>query len=120
MTRPVVTGRRILSYADLQALGIRFSRVHLRRLETSGKFPKHITLGGGNFIGWFEGEIDQHLDRLTLERNSAPRKAAELGPAESGCEDHEQQRLSDGARPGRRRKGNGKSPGAGDDMKWAP
>ena len=54
--------RKFLSYDDLRARGIRFSRVHLRRLERSGNFPRHVTLGSGNdtqaFIAWLVDEVE--------------------------------------------------------------
>src|ERR1700730_2233833 len=59
---PALTGRRFLSYDDLIALGIRFSRVHLRRLELIGAFPIHVKLGSGNdtqtSIAWLADEIE--------------------------------------------------------------
>jgi prophage regulatory protein len=64
MARPEVSERKLLSYDDLQARGIRFSRVHLRRLERAGLFPMRVTIGSGNCISWFEHEVDQYLDRL--------------------------------------------------------
>jgi predicted DNA-binding transcriptional regulator AlpA len=47
MTAAEPTGRRFMSYQDLVARGIRFSRVHLRRLEKAGAFPMHLKLGAG-------------------------------------------------------------------------
>ena len=35
----------LLGYADLRALGISYSREHLRRLMAAGKFPLAVTLG---------------------------------------------------------------------------
>ena len=61
------SSRRLLSYADLKSRGIRFSRVHLARLERAGKFPHHIDLGE-NSIGWFEGEIDAYLEAKAAAR----------------------------------------------------
>jgi predicted DNA-binding transcriptional regulator AlpA len=53
-------GRKFLSYGDLLALGIRFSRVHLRRLELAGLFPMHVKLGGNSMqtsTAWIEDEV---------------------------------------------------------------
>jgi prophage regulatory protein len=61
------SSRRLLGYADLKSRGIRFSRVHLTRLERAGKFPHHIDLGE-NSIGWFEDEIDAHLEAKAAAR----------------------------------------------------
>jgi prophage regulatory protein len=73
--RPV-SGRKLLSYKDLQARGIRLSRVHLRRLERAGLFPMHIDFGGGNFIAWFEDEIDAYLEARAAARPTPPRPTA--------------------------------------------
>jgi prophage regulatory protein len=62
-------GRRLLSYADLKARGIKFSRVHLKRLEDAGDFPRHINLGE-NAIAWFEDEIDSLLEAKAAERST--------------------------------------------------
>jgi predicted DNA-binding transcriptional regulator AlpA len=65
--------RKLVCYDDLEPRGIRFSRVHLRRLEARGLFPQHVTIGAGNFIAWFEDEIDAYLDDLAAAR---PKRAA--------------------------------------------
>jgi prophage regulatory protein len=65
-----MAGRRLLSFEDLQARGIRYTRVHLARLESAGQFPQRIRLGGenGNFIAWLESEIDDYVDGLAAAR----------------------------------------------------
>jgi hypothetical protein len=65
---PKISGRKLLSYEDLQERGIRFSRVHLRRLERVGLFPMHVAFGDGNYIAWFEDELDAYLDGLAAAR----------------------------------------------------
>jgi prophage regulatory protein len=74
-TRPEVTGkrtgRRLLTFSDLKARGIPWSRVHIGRLETAGKFPQHIDIGE-NTIAWFEDEIDDLLERKAAERGNHP------------------------------------------------
>jgi hypothetical protein len=70
---PPISGRKLLSYEDLLARGFRFSRVHLRRLECAGLFPMHVAFGGGNFVAWFEDEIDAHLEAAAAAR---PKHAA--------------------------------------------
>jgi predicted DNA-binding transcriptional regulator AlpA len=70
---PKISGRKLLSYDDLEPRGIRFSRVHLRRLEARGLFPQHVTIGAGNFIAWFSDEVDAYLDALAAAR---PKRAA--------------------------------------------
>jgi len=68
------TGRRLLTFADLKARGIPWSRVHVGRLEAAGKFPQHIDLGE-NSIAWFEDEIDDFLEEKAAAREQ--RKIAE-------------------------------------------
>jgi len=71
MARPEVssrrTGRRLLTFADLKARGIPWTRMHVGRLEAAGKFPQHIDLGG-NSIAWFEDEIDDFLEAKAAAR----------------------------------------------------
>jgi prophage regulatory protein len=68
------TGRRLLTYQDLRARGIPWSRVHVGRLEAAGKFPLHIDVGE-NSIAWFEDEIDDFLEAKAAARDQ--RKTAE-------------------------------------------
>jgi prophage regulatory protein len=72
MARPEVTGkktgRRLLDYQALRERGIRWSRVHVGRLEAAGKFPQHIDLGE-NSIAWFEDEIDDFLEVKAAARD---------------------------------------------------
>jgi predicted DNA-binding transcriptional regulator AlpA len=79
MARPEISGRKLVSYDGLEPRGIRFSRVHLRRLEARGLFPQHVKIGAGNFIAWFEDEIDAYLDALAAarpKRATAPKTTA--------------------------------------------
>ncbi len=49
---------RWLNYKELKSLkGISYSRIHLKRLEVAGKFPKRIDTGGR--VYWPEHEIDE-------------------------------------------------------------
>jgi prophage regulatory protein len=68
MAHPNISGRKLVSRDDLQARGIKFSRVHLHRLERAGLFPQHVKYGAGNFIAWFEDEIDAYLEALAAAR----------------------------------------------------
>jgi prophage regulatory protein len=61
------TGRRLLTFSDLKARGIPWTRMHLGRLERAGKFPQHIELGE-NSVAWFEDEIDAFLEAKAAER----------------------------------------------------
>ena len=62
------TGRRLLTYQDLKARGIPWSRVHIARLEAARKFPLHVDLGE-NTVAWFEDEIDDLLEMKAAERD---------------------------------------------------
>jgi prophage regulatory protein len=64
------TGRRLVQYAGLKSRGIPFTRVHLRRLEAAGKFPRHIDLGE-NTVAWFEDELDDFIEQKAAERATA-------------------------------------------------
>jgi predicted DNA-binding transcriptional regulator AlpA len=59
---PQTVGRKFLSYNELRDRGIRFSRVHLKRLENTGNFPKRVTIGSGSntqsFIAWLLEEVE--------------------------------------------------------------
>jgi prophage regulatory protein len=78
MARPEVTGkrtgRRLLTFANLKARGIPWTRMHIGRLEAAGKFPQHIDLAA-NSIAWFEDEIDDFLEAKAAAR--AQRKTAQ-------------------------------------------
>jgi prophage regulatory protein len=74
MTRPEVTGkrtgRRLLTFADLKARGIPWTRMHIGRLEAAGKFPQHLDLAE-NSIAWFEDEIDDFLEAKAAARKQS-------------------------------------------------
>jgi hypothetical protein len=71
-------GRKFLSYGDLCERGIKFSRVHLRRLELAGHFPMHLTLGAGSGVqttkAWLLSEVESWEDERVLQRNVALQK----------------------------------------------
>jgi hypothetical protein len=79
MASPQTTGKKIaqdlrglelLTYSQLRALGLPYSRTHLRRLENLGLFPMHINIGGtgaGN-IAWFRHEYADYLASRRAER----------------------------------------------------
>jgi prophage regulatory protein len=52
---------RVVSFPELKSSwGIRFSRVHLGRLEKAGQFPRRLSLGHGT-VGWLASELAQYL-----------------------------------------------------------
>jgi len=67
---PSVTGLRLVSYQQLKLRGIPYSRSHLRRLEGTGQFPKHVTLGEGlgALIAWPEHEVDGWINEKMARR----------------------------------------------------
>jgi prophage regulatory protein len=64
---------RFLSREDLIERGITYSRVHLDRLEASGKFPRRVPLSA-NRVAWIEEEVDAWAaERLAERDNPRPR-----------------------------------------------
>jgi prophage regulatory protein len=61
---------KILSYDDLKARGISYSKVHLWRLERAQKFPKRVALSQSRH-GWLETEIDAWIATRVAARHSA-------------------------------------------------
>jgi predicted DNA-binding transcriptional regulator AlpA len=100
---PKISGRRLLSHEDLQARGIRFSRVHLLRLERSGLFPSHVKIGAGNFVAWFEDEIDAYFERVSATRLTDARAASARVAASAAATRAKHERLFEDAnvRPAR-------------------
>jgi prophage regulatory protein len=60
---------KLLTYGDLKATGISFSREHLWRLEAANKFPRRIYLSPQK-IAWFEDEILAWLAERAAERHA--------------------------------------------------
>lgn len=62
--------QRLVSYSDLRALGINFTRAWISRLEKRGLFPKRIRIGCGERgrIAWLADEIDAWLEDRTAAR----------------------------------------------------
>jgi prophage regulatory protein len=69
---------RVLSYGDLKAKGIRFSRQWITKLITAGKFPQSISLGEQS-VGFIESEIDAWINDRIRERDQ---KRAAAGGSE--------------------------------------
>ena len=69
---------RLIDHSGLKDKGIRFSRVHVRRLEDKGRFPKHVDLGE-NRIAWVESEVDDWLEAKLAARNDPSTKRAPRG-----------------------------------------
>jgi prophage regulatory protein len=54
MSRKILRRREVIAKTGV-------SRSTIDRQEAAGQFPKRIQLGE-NSVGWFEDEIDQHLE----------------------------------------------------------
>jgi prophage regulatory protein len=62
---------RFLSFDDLKTKGIRWTRMHLDRLEREGRFPKRIHLSKRS-VAWVESEVDDFLEARLAERDAKP------------------------------------------------
>ena len=63
---------KLIPYNDLkEKKGIKYSRVHVSRLEKADKFPKHVNLGPQS-IGWLEAEVDAWIEARAAERSEKP------------------------------------------------
>ena len=61
----------LLDYEDLRARGIKYTRPHLWRLWTSGRFPKPVKLSPSR-NAWLASDIEAWLEAKVAERNCAP------------------------------------------------
>lgn len=73
-----LTNDKLLNPADLYKLGITYSRQHLWRLITAGRFPQPIRLTPRGRRYWLATEIHAWLrDRIAKSRGgSAPRASS--------------------------------------------
>ena len=58
----------LLSRADLKALGIVYSNVHLLRLELLQRFPRRIYLSPAR-VAWLAHEINNWIEERAAERD---------------------------------------------------
>jgi len=58
--------RKIISWKQYKEMQP-YSRQHIYRLEQQGLHPKRVRLGN-NRIGWFEDELDAHIEKLAANR----------------------------------------------------
>jgi prophage regulatory protein len=65
---------RFLAFDDLRPKGITWTRMHLDRLEKSGRFPKRVHLSNRSVV-WVESEVDAFLAEKLAERNVSPAAA---------------------------------------------
>jgi predicted DNA-binding transcriptional regulator AlpA len=59
-----MTGKEVVDHKGLKALGIRYCKVHLMRLEALGEFPLSFKLGKHRSSPrvWFLSEIVEWID----------------------------------------------------------
>lgn len=59
-----MTGKEVVDHKGLRALGIRYCKVHLRRMEKLGEFPLSFQLGihRNSSRVWWMSEILDWLD----------------------------------------------------------
>ena len=60
---------KLLTRDDLKNRGIRYTNVHLARLERAGRFPRRVRLGGGRSLTWLETEIDGYIESAVNRRD---------------------------------------------------
>jgi prophage regulatory protein len=56
MTNPI----RVLTWPEVKAKGIPYSRMHVDRLEKAGNFPARVQLSAHR-VAWLESEIDEWI-----------------------------------------------------------
>lgn len=61
--------KRLLEFWELREHGVPFSRTHVYRLESNGKFPKRVPIGESR-VGWVEEEIDDHVEKQIKRRST--------------------------------------------------
>jgi predicted DNA-binding transcriptional regulator AlpA len=65
----------LVTYPELRAIGIRFSRAHLNRLVNKGAFPKPIRLGPADNLGkayWRVSDLLTFIEERAVASGHAP------------------------------------------------
>lgn len=62
--------KKILRYEDLASYGANYTKVHIRRLEKDGRFPKRIRFSPYR-VGWIEEEVIRWQMERIGERDAA-------------------------------------------------
>jgi prophage regulatory protein len=62
--------KKLVRYDDLRSYGITWSRVHIDRLQSAGRFPKKVKLGS-NTAAYLESEVMAWIEARCAERNAA-------------------------------------------------
>jgi prophage regulatory protein len=63
---------KIVTFNELRAYGVLYSRTHISRMEKAGEFPKRVALGTYR-VGWLESEI------INWVRTQIAARSRELG-----------------------------------------
>ena len=61
---------KLLTYPELKAMGVVYTRQHLGKLEADDKFPKRVRLGEAR-VAWVEQEIVDWIEAKMAARKSA-------------------------------------------------
>jgi prophage regulatory protein len=61
--------KKILTFPELAAHGIRIGRRQVDRLEAAGKFPRRVQISPGR-VGWLAEEIDTHVAAAIARRSA--------------------------------------------------
>lgn len=67
----------LLSFLDLRARGVPFTRVHLNRLMETGQFPRAVEVSA-NRIAWDSRAIDEWIASRPLRPLLSERRAARV------------------------------------------
>ena len=62
---------KLLDYTALRERDIRYSKSHLWRLWTAGKFPKPFKLSASRTV-WLECDVDAWIESRVAEHGSVP------------------------------------------------
>jgi predicted DNA-binding transcriptional regulator AlpA len=66
--------QRLIGYRELRDRGIMWSRTHISRLESLGKFPRRVRLGAATSV-WVEAEIDAFMATAFAGRDASQKAA---------------------------------------------
>jgi prophage regulatory protein len=81
-SQPATVDRILLSYSDLRELGIGYSRQHLWRLMTAGRFPRMVAFGPGQAArkAWRRDEVLSWIASLPVVRRQRRSGVRQSGP----------------------------------------
>lgn len=68
-TQTNTTADRLVVFQELSSIGVHFSRMHLRRLEKEGAFPRRVQISAKR-VAWLESEIRGWIKARAEKRGS--------------------------------------------------